>query len=104
MVFTHAMHHNPNIYPKPEVFDPERFSPEESAKRHPFAFVPFSAGPRNCIGQKYAQMEVKIILAKLIRNYYFESCDPMDKLHIVGELVLRPTKGLFVRIKPRYKE
>jgi len=102
VLFTHVLHHNPIYYPKPEKFDPERFSPEEVAKRHPFAYVPFSAGPRNCIGQKYAQMEVKVILAKLIRNFYFESCEPIDKLFIVGELVLRPTSGLHVRIRPRF--
>lgn len=102
MIFTHALHNNPKYYPKPEVFDPDRFLPETSLIRHPFAYIPFSAGPRNCIGQKFAQMEMKVILAKIIRNYYIKTLDHRDKLEIVGELVLRSRNGLNVQIIPRY--
>lgn len=103
MIFTHALHNNPKYYPKPEVFDPDRFLSENTIGRNPFAYIPFSAGPRNCIGQRFAQMELKVILAKLILNYRFKTHDHRDKLKIVGELVLRSRNGLNVQIIPRFK-
>jgi cytochrome P450 family 4 len=48
----YGMHRNPKVYPEPDTFKPERFLPEQSANRHPYAFIPFSAGPRNCIGKR----------------------------------------------------
>lgn len=47
----------------------DRFSPEEKRNRHPMAFQPFGAGPRNCVGMRFAQMEMKMAIAKLLKNY-----------------------------------
>lgn len=102
MIFAHALHLNPHVYENPQKFDPDRFSSENCLKRHPFAHLPFSAGPRNCIGQRFAMMEAKVILAKILRNYVIESDKPMDKIRFVGEMILKSDVGLHVRLTPRF--
>jgi cytochrome P450 len=65
----HAIHHNPQVWDNPEVFDPERFTPEAISQRHPFAYVPFSAGPRKCAGDEFAMLEGPLIMAMLLQRY-----------------------------------
>ena len=93
----YSLHHDPEQFPQPEKYIPERFLPENSSKRHPFAFVPFSAGPRGCVGQKFAFNEMKIILADILRNFQITSLDPMDKIIYKIEIVVKP--AVPIRIK-----
>ena len=67
----YAIHHDPKIWPEPEKFDPYRFTPEEKAKHSVLDWIPFGAGPRNCVAMRLALIEFKIAIVYLIRNYKF---------------------------------
>ncbi|XP_006898395.1 PREDICTED: cytochrome P450 4F8-like [Elephantulus edwardii] len=91
-------HHNPSIWPDPEVYDPFRFNLENSQKMSPLAFIPFSFGPRNCIGQKFAMAEMKVILALTLLRFRIlpDDKEPQRK----PEIVLHAKGGLWLRVEP----
>lgn len=97
------MNHDEKLFNDPEAFIPERFLSERSAEtQNPFAYVPFSAGPRNCIGQKFAILEIKSIVSKLIRNFEFKTTKESEKYPILSaELILRPENRISFYFKPR---
>ncbi|KAG1122934.1 hypothetical protein G6F42_011015 [Rhizopus arrhizus] len=65
------LHLNPDVYPDPERFDPERFSPEEEQKRSRYGWLPFSTGPRACIGMAFALQEAKTVLSMFLHRFKF---------------------------------
>ncbi|XP_074660642.1 cytochrome P450 3A9-like [Tubulanus polymorphus] len=69
-----AIHMDPDIWPEPEKFDPERFSAENREGMHPCSFIPFGLGPRVCIAQRLALFEAKVGLATVLQNYRFVPC------------------------------
>ncbi|XP_035900604.1 cytochrome P450 4d2-like isoform X1 [Anopheles stephensi] len=94
------MHRDPTLFPDPERFDPERFAPDRTMEQSsPYAYVPFSAGPRNCIGQKFAMLELKSTVSKVIRNFRLTSAGPEPKLTM--QLTLKPRDGLYIGFVPR---
>ncbi|KAJ8661380.1 hypothetical protein O0I10_002646 [Lichtheimia ornata] len=66
-----AMHRNPKVYSDPMRYDPDRFSPEEEQKRSRFAWLPFSTGPRACIGMAFALQEAKVCLSMFLHRFKF---------------------------------
>ncbi|XP_007489770.1 cytochrome P450 4F11-like [Monodelphis domestica] len=91
-------HHNPTVWPNPEVYDPYRFDTNNPQKMSPLAFMPFSAGPRNCIGQNFAMSEMKVVLAlTLLRFRVFPHGNPPRRKL---ELVLRTESGLWLKVEP----
>lgn len=101
IIFIYGIHHNPEIYENPEIFDPDRFLPENVVKRDPFSFLPFSAGPRNCIGHRFAMKEMKTICANLLRNFKFRSLDERDKIMFSLKVILHSKNGMRVTIEKR---
>ncbi|XP_011616494.1 cytochrome P450 4T8 isoform X2 [Takifugu rubripes] len=93
-----GIHRNASIWENPNVFDPLRFLPENISKRPPHAFVPFSAGPRNCIGQNFAMNEMKVVIAMTLLKYELLE-EPTLKPKIIPRLVLRSLNGIHIKIK-----
>jgi len=95
----YGIHWDPEIYPEPEKFDPDRFSREETAKRHAFSFIPFGEGMRACMGLRFAIVELKIALAKILLNFKFSLDRSRTSVPISfspNSILLKPGEGVFI--------
>nr|AFI45036.1 cytochrome P450 CYP6DG1 [Dendroctonus ponderosae] len=81
VISTLVLGRDPEYFPDPQRFDPDRFSAEEKAKRHPYVHIPFGEGPRNCIGLRFGVMQSKIGLARILSNFRL-TVSPKTKLPI----------------------
>ncbi|XP_034245655.1 cytochrome P450 4c21-like [Thrips palmi] len=98
-------HRDPRHHPDPLHFDPDRFLPERAKDMHPFSFVPFSGGPRNCVGQQYAMMLLKTLTAVILRAYRIlpasDGITQPSQFPITFDIMLRYVNGVKVRFEHR---
>nr|AGT57837.1 cytochrome P450 412a2 [Leptinotarsa decemlineata] len=96
------IHRNPKYWTEPLKFDPDRFLPEEIAKRHPCTFIPFLYGPRNCLGWKYAFLNMKIIIATVVREFkIFTEYKSIEEMEVVFHFTIQLKNGPKVWLERR---
>ncbi|KAF2897678.1 hypothetical protein ILUMI_08495 [Ignelater luminosus] len=101
IIGTYKIHRRADIYPNPDKFDPDNFLPERTVNRHYYAFIPFSAGPRSCVGRKYAMLKLKILLSTIMRNYRVKSDIQEKDFQLQGDIILKRAEGFQIRLEAR---
>ena len=98
----YSIHRDPEFYPDPDKFDPERFSAEAKQSRDPYTYLPFGHGPRNCIGMRFAQMEMKLALVRILKKFSFVVAPETEiPIEIALKAVLGAKNGVKLRVKHR---
>nr|XP_018900550.1 PREDICTED: cytochrome P450 4C1-like [Bemisia tabaci] len=100
-ILTYCLHMDPEIYENPKEFNPDNFLPEVCAARHPYAYIPFSAGPRNCIGQKFAMLQLKSILSSIIKKFRILPASDAPAPCPVTVLLFKSDTGVHIRLEKR---
>ncbi|XP_039307875.1 cytochrome P450 4C1-like [Solenopsis invicta] len=85
----YAVHHDPNFWPNPELFNPDRFTNKNNQK-HLYSYIPFSAGQRNCLGQNFALRKMKAVISTLIHNFYLKPVDLLEETQLEVDMLLHP--------------
>jgi cytochrome P450 len=98
IVSPYSMHRRDDTFPDPLTFDPSRFTPEAAEARSVFAYLPFSAGPRQCIGKQFASLEMPLVLAMVIDRFAV-TVEPDARVEPEALVTLRPKFGMPVRVK-----
>ncbi len=96
----YTLHRRPDYYPRPEEFDPARFTPEAESTRPRHAYLPFGTGPRNCIGMSFALMEGQLILATLAQRVAFARADDRE-VEPEPAITLKPGKAMVMTVHRR---
>lgn len=94
-----GIHYDPDIYPNPDHWDPDRFMPEKRQQRETVEWLPFGEGPRSCIGQRFGRMQIRIGLAHLLHKYRFSICDKTEiPLNMnVKSFLVNTLNGIYLR-------
>ncbi|NWI67289.1 C340 protein, partial [Todus mexicanus] len=98
----HVLHRDPGYWPEPDEFRPERFSKENKESIDPYIFLPFGAGPRNCIGMRFALLIVKMAVVSLLQNFTFRTCkDTPIPLVLDSKGFMKPKQPIVLKMVPR---
>jgi cytochrome P450 len=100
MISPYVTHRLPYLWDRPEAFDPDRFLPERSQERPRFAYFPFGGGPRLCIGNHFATVEAKLVIARVLQRYRLELV-PGYQVEAKPIATLQPKPGVLMNIKKR---
>ncbi|XP_017735852.1 PREDICTED: thromboxane-A synthase [Rhinopithecus bieti] len=97
-----ALHHDPEHWPSPETFNPERFTAEAKQQHRPFTYLPFGAGPRSCLGVRLGLLEVKLTLLHVLHKFQFQACpETQVPLQLESKSALGPKNGVYIKIVSR---
>ncbi|XP_032111157.1 cytochrome P450 3A21 [Sapajus apella] len=102
MIPSYALHYDPKYWTEPEKFLPERFSKKNKDNIDPYIYTPFGTGPRNCIGMRFALMNMKLALIRVLQNFSFKPCKETQiplKLRLGG--LLQTEKPIVLKVEPR---
>nr|QDK54778.1 cytochrome P450 family 3 subfamily A [Mugil incilis] len=102
MVPTWPLHRDPDLWPEPEMFKPERFSKANKESLDPYTYMPFGAGPRNCIGMRFALVMIKLAVVEILQRYSFSVCKETEiplEMDIQG--LLMPKRPIQLKLEPR---
>uniref|UniRef100_A0A8D2DW39 unspecific monooxygenase n=1 Tax=Sciurus vulgaris TaxID=55149 RepID=A0A8D2DW39_SCIVU len=98
----YSLHQNPKYWPEPEKFSPERFSKKNKDSINPYVYMPFGNGPRNCIGMRFALMNMKLALIRVLQNFSIHPCkETQIPLKLSRKILLQPEKPIVLKIVPR---
>ncbi|CAN8007478.1 unnamed protein product [Ixodes pacificus] len=98
---TYQIHHDPMLWPEPDKFDPDRFSPENKASIPANAFLPFGVGPKHCLGQRLAQLELAFITARLLRRFRITlgPSQKPDMEYVTYAMLAAPKNGVWIKLQ-----
>lgn len=101
----YAIHYDEDYFPNPGKFDPERFSEENKSKIEPYSYLPFGVGPRNCLASRFALMESKILIIKLLSKFELlpTTKTPIPMRFKKGTFGISPEKPVILDFNPRTK-
>ncbi|XP_011155385.2 cytochrome P450 9e2 [Solenopsis invicta] len=99
----YALHHDPKYFPNPNKFDPERFNDENKDSIVPYTYLPFGLGPRMCVGNRFALMETKILIAQLLQKFTLKTTEKTVEPVVFSrkDFNIQPVGGFWIHLEKR---